>query len=389
MNKQKMPTRTHFINKLTMVLLAWGACRLFRAAGQSLDSFQWHMRPHHESMDFEKLLGQVRLAFDGVSSAHRCKLTDLLPAIVVDGKWCVQTPVCNVRNVGMEWSGDLRVGFFAGCVRRPTKGATFCSSHSCECTTAPEDIKITSHREKNVGTHMELEYEVEGTWIRSSLVEASQIRAYELGILRKRATTKSPAETGTCNKDERKGVQETFCGRKTAGILAAVTPCLQIAAIKPMFATESPTQVAIFVHRVTNLLPRTKYVVYDNACGMVRFMRRSLSRHPRVRFLEIWGRWRSPTSPLGVGGVGSFLFQPPSSTSGTGRPAKCQRVLFRPRRLHEGLREPKMTSKMAQDSLRCLKMAPKMLQDIPNRPETAPNGQRSPGREEAKHLSNT
>eukprot|EP00959_Pyramimonas_sp_CCMP1952_P108003 2258198-Pyramimonas_sp.AAC.1 len=121
----------------------------------------------------------------------------------------------------MEWSEDLRVGFFAGCVRRPTEGARFCSSHSCECFTAPEDIKISGHREKNVGTHMELEYEVDGTWVRSSLVEASQIRARELGILRKRATAKSPAEMGTCNKDERKGVQETFCGRKTAGILAA------------------------------------------------------------------------------------------------------------------------------------------------------------------------
>eukprot|EP00959_Pyramimonas_sp_CCMP1952_P354749 7430899-Pyramimonas_sp.AAC.1 len=81
-----MPTRTHFINKLTMVLLTWCACRLFHAAGRSLEAFQWHMRPHHESMDFGKLLDQVRVAFDNVSSAHRCELTDLLPAIVVDGK---------------------------------------------------------------------------------------------------------------------------------------------------------------------------------------------------------------------------------------------------------------------------------------------------------------
>lgn len=33
---------------------------------------------------------------------------------------------------------------------------------------------------------------------------------------------------GECNKDERKGVPEVACGRKTAGILLAAMPCLQL-----------------------------------------------------------------------------------------------------------------------------------------------------------------
>ena len=286
---QSVSVRTHFINKLSMVLLAWGACRLFRAAGEQLKDFQWHLRPHHESVDFEELLSKVRSAFQNVCGSHQCKLTEIFPAVIVDGKWCVQTPVCNARNVAPQWSTDLRIGYFAGCARRPGSGAKFCSSHQCECTAAPEDVRITDHREVNSGQHMDLQYFVHGAWAPSSQVDASQIRAYELGLLRKRATTKTTADTSTCNKDERKGVPETFCGRKTAGILAAVAPCLQISAIRPMFATESPTQVAMFVHEVTTLLPRTKYVLYDNACGMVRYMRRSLSFLPmRCHIPAFW-----------------------------------------------------------------------------------------------------
>ena len=53
----------------------------------------------------------------------------------------------------------------------------------------------------------------------------------------------------------------------------------------------------------------------------------------------------------------------------TGRFAGSWSVQDGPRRLQEGLREPKMTSKMPQDSLRCLKMASKMLQEAPRSPQ--------------------
>ena len=48
-----------------------------------------------------------------------------------------------------------------------------------------------------------------------------------------------------------------------------------------------------------------------------------------------------------------------------------------PRRLQEGLREPKMTSKMAQDSASSLKMASKMLQDAPRPPQDGPKWPKS------------
>ena len=52
----------------------------------------------------------------------------------------------------------------------------------------------------------------------------------------------------------------------------------------------------------------------------------------------------------------------------TGRPAMCQGV-FGPRWLQEGLREPKMASKIAQDSPTWLKIA----HNMPTRgPKTAP-----------------
>jgi hypothetical protein len=117
----------------------------------------------------------------------------------------------------------------------------------------------------------------------------------------------------------------------------------------PSLATISPPCLSTY-HTQTLLL----------AIAFRRFMRRA--RHvanARVRGLEsddrceIWKGLTYPTSPLGVGGLGSFLFQPPSSPSGrglplppyplpwtwTGRPARCQRVV-RQRRLQERLGEP-------------------------------------------------
>ena len=49
----------------------------------------------------------------------------------------------------------------------------------------------------------------------------------------------------------------------------------------------------------------------------------------------------------------------------TGRFATRWSAQDGPRRLQERLGEPKMSSKMAQDSLRCVKMAPKMVQEAP------------------------
>ena len=84
----------------------------------------------------------------------------------------------------------------------------------------------------------------------------------------------------------------------------------------------------------------------------------------------------NPSSPLGVGGLESVLFQPtpysPSGWGGTPPPspipwtwagsvARGWSVQDGPRRLQERLGEPEMASKMAEDSPRCLKMASKIL----------------------------
>ena len=88
---------------------------------------------------------------------------------------------------------------------------------------------------------------------------------------------------------------------------------------------------------------------------------------------------RSPASPLGVGGLERCFFHLPLFPFGegfplppyplswtwTGRFARCEGVLFGSRWLQEGLREPKMTSKMAQDSRRWLKLASDVLEEVP------------------------
>eukprot|EP00959_Pyramimonas_sp_CCMP1952_P324835 6799375-Pyramimonas_sp.AAC.1 len=76
----------------------------------------------------------------------------------------------------------------------------------------------------------------------------------------------------------------------------------------------------------------------------------------------------NPTSPQGVGGLGRLLFQHPSFPSVRGLPFPptpspwtWTGVVAVSWSVQERLGEPKTTSKMAQDSLRCLKMTPKIL----------------------------
>ena len=55
-----------------------------------------------------------------------------------------------------------------------------------------------------------------------------------------------------------------------------MSSCLQILSIAPVYSSESPTQVVLLLHALLNAFPALRYVVYDNACGMVRHMRKSL-----------------------------------------------------------------------------------------------------------------
>ena len=71
-----------------------------------------------------------------------------------------------------------------------------------------------------------------------------RVRAYEESLLRKGPPVIDAHE---CNKDVRKGVDEIIAGRKTAGTLVGVAPCLQTVAVTPMYAAESISQLWLFL----------------------------------------------------------------------------------------------------------------------------------------------
>jgi hypothetical protein len=97
------------------------------------------------------------------------------------------------------------------------------------------------------------------------------------------------AEDEGCNKDERKIRDETSVSRKTSGILVAVTPCLQIVAIRPMFAAESLCQVLLLVLHLLTLFADLSHVVYDNACSMMRHINRQReNRKKRQEDITSW-----------------------------------------------------------------------------------------------------
>ena len=129
-------------------------------------------------------------------------------------------------------------------MHRPVLGGKYCQAHAAECTKSPEECLIEGHRQMPMGNTLALQYKIDGQWCDRSTVDIRDVRAYELSLLRRKSDKVVP-ETDTCNKDLRKGTSEMSAGRKSSGILAAVTPCVQILAIRPMYASESSTQVLL------------------------------------------------------------------------------------------------------------------------------------------------
>ena len=132
-----------------------------------------------------------------------------------------------------------------------------CQARNSASTTsaAPlEDVLISEHRQVLTQTGLELEYNVNDQWCAEASVAISAIRAYEMTLLR-RPSGRPREATDSCTADDRKAVPETFCGRKTSGLLAAVAPCLHIVSVKPMHSTESLTQVMMFVWSVLDRFP--------------------------------------------------------------------------------------------------------------------------------------
>ena len=307
--------REHFIKKLSVALMAWGAVDLILASSLPAADFRWYLRPHHVAEDFQGLVDFLRTAFHALTSAHDCPLFSTLRCCILDGKWSIQTPVCNERGSGFEWNAGLQVGYFRGCTLRPQPGAKFCKMHDEHCCVAIEDTSIQSHREVQASGTGRLEYLVGDTWKHANEVPVSHVRAYELGLLRSRQRKELLAEADSCrglsflnfafapscgarhvspchsilfrllatgNQDDRKGVQETIVSRKSHGILVAVSPCLHIISIRPMFASESLVQVFMMVHKLVSMLPDLSHVIYDNACGAARSLRKRASQATAV-----------------------------------------------------------------------------------------------------------
>ena len=282
--------RQHFIAKVEVGLLAWACAGLCLDSGADVADFRWWLRPHHLSTDFKELVARVDLSFAVLARAHSCVLHDLLRTAIVDGKWCVQTLVCNARFLNIRWSRELATGFFQGCSERPRPGGKYCATHEAECTLAPEECNIEAHREVKAHDTLLAEFKVEGSWRPAVEVPVAAVRAYEHRLLRTHVSAKSGGDAESCNKDSRKGVSETVCGRNTHGILAAVTPCLQIVAIRSMHASESLTQVLLLVLELLAVMPGLRYVLYDNACGVVRHLRKQLATTKMTE--EVAKGWR-------------------------------------------------------------------------------------------------
>ena len=81
-----------------------------------------------------------------------------------------------------------------------------------------------------------------------------------------------PQKGFRCGTDPRNEVDEVHVARKSSGVLTAVCTCHFNFAIQTVRASESCTQVVIFVVRATERLPSLRWVLYDNSCGVKRYI---------------------------------------------------------------------------------------------------------------------
>ena len=233
------------------------------------------LRPHHLAADLQPVLESVRSAWQTVAKQHCCPLCKTVPAVVVDGKWNMQCLICNDRGSAYKWNRGLHAGILTGCTARPLRGSKYCAARQPPAGPV-EQVTITAHREICEGEAILLQYEVGNrVWQRAAAVPMGAIRTYEMDLLPLREPLLKQPDA--CGADPRRGSPEASIGRKSAGILAAVSPCMRVVAIQPMYATESQGQVVSFLDDILQMLPRTAWVIYDFACGIRRHIRTQLS----------------------------------------------------------------------------------------------------------------
>jgi hypothetical protein len=278
---------------LAVKVMVWGALRLICGARvESAWAVDFYLRPHHLADDFCGLMTSARRAWEKVSSLHACSLCRAVPAIVVDGKWCMQVSLCNYRPCGAVWNQALATGSVVGCTNRPQRGSKYCAQHNlprdCE---AVDVLELVCHREVVSDTSVCLEYKSkDGSWIAASAVSAESIRAYEMQLLPTFATQHANEEPETCSKDPRRGTVESYASRKSGGLLVAVYPCMHIVGVRPMYSSESLTQVILFVWHVLSYLRTVEWVIYDFACGILRHIRVQMRKRQGTASHAAWGK---------------------------------------------------------------------------------------------------
>jgi hypothetical protein len=138
--------REHLLKKMEMAVISYSSAQMLKESGVDFAAFRWHLRPHHVAEDFADLLALVQQAFRALSAAHACWLFRRVRALIVDGKWCIQTRVCNARFCNPVFCEDLKEGYFKGCCKRPAPGSWYCAHHALITHQGYTGPKVTNHR---------------------------------------------------------------------------------------------------------------------------------------------------------------------------------------------------------------------------------------------------
>jgi hypothetical protein len=149
---------------------------------------------------------------------------------------------------------------------------------------------IVDHRVVHDENRLRFEYKTQGgSWMPLEEASPRSIREYEMNLLPKRDRHHTDDdEMDTCSKDPTRAVGESFVSRKSGGLLVAVYPCLHIVGIKPMYSSESLTQVVLFVWYVLGYLQGLMGVIYDFACGVLRHLRVQASKRTERSQKDNW-----------------------------------------------------------------------------------------------------
>ena len=130
-----------------------------------------------------------------------------------------------------------------------------------------------------------------GEWVDASRELLPQVRAFERRTAKQRLCSSYARPKGSfCGTDQRKEVSEITVQSQSSGILTAVCTCHFVFAIQMLYSSESCTQVAMFMSYVLGFLP-VGNVLYDNACGMRRYLKNRILAFQR-KMEEVPPQWR-------------------------------------------------------------------------------------------------